>query len=69
MEDHITTEDPIKKAEQYEALKQILLRLLDEPQVRATAVGLTRYFGDDPKQNVIRPQGEPERPIVLRPIR
>jgi oxalate---CoA ligase len=43
--------------------------MLDEPQVRATAVGLTRYFGDDPKQNVLRPQGEPEPPMVLRPIR
>jgi hypothetical protein len=32
--DPITTEGAIKKAEQYEALKQMLLRLLDDPQVQ-----------------------------------
>jgi len=34
MEDQIRAEDDIKRAEQYEALKQSLLRLLDDPQVQ-----------------------------------
>ena len=33
MKDQTKTEDEIKKAEQYEALKQVFLRLLDDPQV------------------------------------
>jgi len=31
MNDRIMTEDAIKKGEHYEALKKILLRLLDDP--------------------------------------
>jgi hypothetical protein len=34
------TEDEIKKAEQYEALKQTFLRLLDDPQVQHKIVAL-----------------------------
>jgi hypothetical protein len=36
----IDTEDEIKKAEQYEALKQMLLRLLEDPQVQQKIVTL-----------------------------
>ena len=36
------TEDEIKKAEQYEALKQMLLRLLDDPRVQLKIVTLQR---------------------------
>jgi hypothetical protein len=35
-------EDEIKKAEQHEALKQTLLRLLDDPQVQQKIVTLLR---------------------------
>ncbi len=38
MKDRIDTEDEIKEAEQYEALKQMLLRLLDDPQVQQKIV-------------------------------
>ena len=42
MTDQITTNNEIKKAEQYEALKQTLLRLLDDPQVQQKIVFLLR---------------------------
>jgi hypothetical protein len=43
-----TTENEIKKAEQYEALKQTLLRLLDDPQVQQKIVSLLLCrFGTD----------------------
>jgi hypothetical protein len=42
MEDRPRTEDEIKKAEQHEALKQTLLRLLDDPQVQQKIVTLLR---------------------------
>jgi hypothetical protein len=49
VKDRIDTEDEIKKAEQYEALKQMLLRLLDDPQVRQKIVTLLRpRLGADP---------------------
>jgi len=35
-----STEEEIKKAEQYAALKQTLLRLLDDPQVQRKIVSL-----------------------------
>ena len=38
MEDQIRAEDDIKRTEQYEALKQSLLRLLDDPQVQQKIV-------------------------------
>jgi hypothetical protein len=39
-------EDEIKKAEQYEALKQTFLRLLDDPQVQQKIVTvLSRRIG------------------------
>jgi len=42
------TENDIKKAEQYEALKQTLLRLLDDPQIQQKIVSLLLYrFGSD----------------------
>jgi hypothetical protein len=45
------TEDEIKKAEQHEALKQALLRLLDDPQIQQKIVSLLRSrFGAHPKQ-------------------
>ena len=48
MEAHTRTEEEIKKAEQYEALKQTLLRLLDDPQVQQKIVSLLLYrFGGD----------------------
>ena len=48
MTDQTTTENEIKKAEQYEALKQTLLRLLDDPQVQQKIASLLLYrFGTD----------------------
>ena len=48
MADAATTENEIKKAEQYEALKQTLLRLLDDPQVQQKIVSfLLSRFGTD----------------------
>jgi hypothetical protein len=42
----IETEDEIKKAEQHEVLKQMLLRLLDDPQVQRKIVTfLSRRLG------------------------
>jgi hypothetical protein len=38
MNDRITAEGAIEKAEQYEAIKQILLRLLDDPQSSKNAL-------------------------------
>jgi hypothetical protein len=38
--DQTTTENEVKKAEQCEALKQALLRLLDDPQVQQKIVSL-----------------------------
>ena len=40
MEDRSKTEDDIKKAEQHEALKQALLRLLDDPQIQQKIASL-----------------------------
>ena len=40
MEDRTKPEDEIRKAEQYEAFKQVLLRLLDDPQVQLKIVSL-----------------------------
>jgi len=46
--DAATTENEIKKAEQYEALKQTLLRLLDDPQIQQKVVSFLLYrFGTD----------------------
>ena len=42
MTDQTTTDNEIKKAEQYEALKQTLLRLLDDPQVQQKIIFLLR---------------------------
>jgi hypothetical protein len=49
VKDRIDTEDEIKKAERYEALKQMLLRLLADPQVQQK-IGtlLRRRLGADP---------------------
>jgi hypothetical protein len=44
MEDQIRAENEIKSAEQYEALKQSLLRLLDDPQVQQKIAVLTRRW-------------------------
>jgi len=44
MEDRIVTEDVIKKAEQREVLEQMLLRLLDDPQVQQKIVTLLRRW-------------------------
>ena len=43
MADQTATENEIKKAEQYEALKQDLLRLLDDPQVQQKVISLLLY--------------------------
>jgi hypothetical protein len=40
VEDRIKPENEIKKAEQHEALKQTLLRLLDDPQIQQKIVTL-----------------------------
>ncbi|MFZ0504794.1 MAG: hypothetical protein WAM44_13840 [Chthoniobacterales bacterium] len=40
MEDRIKPENEIKEAEQHEALKQTLLRLLDDPQIQQKIVTL-----------------------------
>jgi hypothetical protein len=46
VEDRTKTEDEIKKAEQHEVLKQMLLRLLDDPQVQRKIVTfLSRRLG------------------------
>ena len=43
VKDRIDTEDEIKRAEQYEALKQMLLRLLDDPQVQQKIASSARH--------------------------
>ena len=43
MADQTTTQNEIEKAEQYEALKQTLLRLLDDPQVQQKIVSFLLY--------------------------
>jgi hypothetical protein len=40
VEDRTKTENEIKKAEQHEAFKQTLLRLLDDPQIQQKIVAL-----------------------------
>jgi hypothetical protein len=51
VEDQTRTEDEIKKAEQYEALKQMLLRLLDDPQVHQKIITLLRrWLGAHPSE-------------------
>ena len=48
MPDYTAIENEIEKAEQYEALKQKLLRLLDDPQVQQKIVSFLLYrFGTD----------------------
>lgn len=43
-------EDEIQKAEQYETMKQMLLRLLEDPQVRQKIVTLLRHrLGANPR--------------------
>jgi hypothetical protein len=43
VENRTRIEDEIQKAEQYETLKQMLLRLLEDPQVRQKIVTLLRH--------------------------
>jgi hypothetical protein len=51
VEDQIRAEDEIKRAEQYEALKQSLLRLLDDPQVQQKiAILLRRWLRTHPRK-------------------
>jgi len=51
VKDRSKTEDEIKKAEQHEALKQALLRLLDDPQIQQKIVSLLHIrLGAYPKQ-------------------
>jgi hypothetical protein len=51
VDDQVRTEDEIKKAEQYEALKRMLLRLLDDPQVQQKIVILLRrWLGTHPRE-------------------
>jgi len=40
VEDRTKAEDELKRAEQHEALKQALLRLLDDPQIQQKIVTL-----------------------------
>ena len=44
MEHQTKTEEEIKKAEQYEALKQSLSRLLDDPQVKQKITAILRRW-------------------------
>jgi hypothetical protein len=44
VEHETTSEEEIKKAEQYEALKQMLSRLLDDPQVQQKVVVILRRW-------------------------
>jgi hypothetical protein len=51
VDDGSKAEDEIKKAEQHEALKQALLRLLDDPQIQWKIVSLLRSrLGAHPTQ-------------------
>jgi hypothetical protein len=51
VDDRSKAEDDIKKAEQHEALKQGLLRLLDDPQIQQKIVSLLRTRpGAHPRQ-------------------
>jgi hypothetical protein len=51
VEDQTRTEGEIKKAERYEALKQMLLRLLDDAQIQQKIVTLLRrWFGAHPRE-------------------
>jgi len=51
VEDRSKAEDKIKEAEQYEALKQALLRLLYDPQIQQKIVSLLRNrLGAHPRQ-------------------
>jgi hypothetical protein len=51
VDDRSKAEGEIKKAEQHEALKQALLRLLDDPQIQQKIVSLLRSrLGAHPKQ-------------------
>jgi hypothetical protein len=44
-----TTEEELEKAQQHEALKQALLRLLDDPQVQQKIISILRTrMGRDP---------------------
>jgi hypothetical protein len=51
VENRTSIEDEIQKTEQYEALKQMLLRLLEDPQVQQKIVTLLRRhrLGADPR--------------------
>ena len=50
MPDQTAIENEIEKAEQYEALKQTLLRLLGDPQIQQKIVSFLLYrFGTDPR--------------------
>jgi hypothetical protein len=50
MEPRTRIEEEIKNAEQYEALKQMLLRLLDDPQVQQKIATLLRSrLGANPR--------------------
>ena len=51
MEAQIRTEEEIKKAEQYEALKQAVLRLLDDPQVQQKILSLLRIGAKHPQKD------------------
>jgi hypothetical protein len=52
--DQTAIENEIEKAEQYEALKQMLLRLLDDPQVQQKIYSFLLYqFGIDLKDKGI----------------
>jgi hypothetical protein len=48
MEDRSRTEEKLENAQQHEALKQALLRLLDDPQVQQKIISIlrTRIAGD-----------------------
>jgi hypothetical protein len=56
VKDRIDTEDEIKKAERYEALKQMLLRLLDDPQVQQKIASSARH-----RSTAIGAPGRPDR--------
>ena len=57
MENRTRIEDEIQKAEQYETLKRMLLRLLEDPQVQEKIVTLLRHRLGGLIQGDKRPSG------------
>jgi hypothetical protein len=57
MDDPTRTEEEIRKAEQHEALKQTLLRLLDDPQIQRRIVALLQQSAWARSKGIARHEG------------